>query len=244
MTPTPRSVRGCTRRAAQACAVTLSLLALSAAWAQRTAIPRNIVEERLLTFAAYHSPALSPDGELLAYVSVTVALDGSKRHDLWLRNLRTGDSIPLSRNSDCSHPTWSPAGDLLAVSAAQRDSVPPSGGLWVMQADGSRQTQIVAGPAADAPRSPSWSPVDPNRVAFLSAMELVPGSNPQHRTNLWVVDISNSNLVPYFVPAEVDVSNDSGLAWQTDGKAVFLLGEPSPSAAAAGAQAQAAVWRG
>ena len=238
-----RGLWGWAWRALQAGAILLCSLAVSVAWAQRVTIPRNIVEERVLTFAAYHSPALSPNGQLLAYVNVTVALDGSKHQDLWLRNLRTGDCFQLSRNSECVHPTWSPQGDLIAVAAVQRQGTPASSGLWVMQADGSRQTQIVTAPGSEAPRSPTWSPVDSNRVAFLSTMELVAGSNPQHRMNIWTVDITNSSLLPCFVPAELEISKDSGLAWQTDGKAIFFLGVPSASAAPSGTQGGPGLWR-
>lgn len=222
-------------------AVAVWALAASAVCGQREEIPRRVVGERLLTFSAYHSPALNPSGEVLAYVNVTVGPDGSMRHDLWAQNLRTGVRLQMSRNSDCSHPAWAPAGDLLAVAAAQRGAT--SAGLWVMQADGTRQTQVASGPTSDAPRSPVWSPVEANRVAFLSSIEQVPGSNPQHRVNVWMLDISTSAAVPYFLPAEVEVSPDSGLAWGPDGKAVFFLGTPTGQESAGGEPPPAGLWR-
>ncbi len=219
------------------------ILAAGWSWAQRPQVPRHVVEERLLTFSAYHSPAFSPSGELLAYVSVSVSPDGAKRQDLWVQNLRTGTRAQLSRNSDCSHPTWSPKGDLLAVAAIQSGAAGGGAGLWVMQADGGRQTQMLGTPAPDAPRSPVWSPVDDNLVAFLSPMERVAGSNPQRRMNIYTINIGTSDSVPHFVPAEVEVSPDSGLAWSADGKAIFFLGISAVQEAAEGQPAPAALWR-
>jgi len=233
------------------CSVMFCLSSLTSAFAQTASVPRNVIDERLLTFSAYHSPALHPNGELLAYVSLSVTPEGAIRHDLWVQNLRTGARAQLSRNSDCFHPCWSPSGDLIAVAAIQRDRPTASAGLWVMRGDGTRQTQIVSAPLSDPPLAPSWCPTNPNLIAFFSTMELVPGSNPSRRLNVWTVNIATSDLVPHFVPPDLEISALSGPAWQADGKALYFLASPTPAVTPAGAAPEArqpqtpspSVWR-
>jgi TolB protein len=103
-------------------------------------------------------PTWSPDGQRIAFQCMSmdgasnvcqVNADGSGYRQLtdW------GPNDPRAQR-----PAWSPNGGQIAVSRE-----PPSGGLpsvWVMNADGSNQVQVVEG------RDPSWSP-DGRRIAFV-----------------------------------------------------------------------------
>ncbi len=109
-------------------------------------------------------PAWSPDGRLIAWQRDsriwTMKPDGTEK-----TNLALG-----------IHPNWSPDGTKLAVAR---------GGIWVMNADGSGQTQLTS--ASD--REPAWSP-DGTQIAFRRL------DFAAETEGIWKVAADGSNATP------------------------------------------------
>lgn len=113
-------------------------------------------------------PALSPDGTRLAFVSAPARSDGTFEDlEIYVAsfNYVTGSMGPPTRLTDNDTndywPVWSPDGKRLAfyrILGQQSD-------VFVMNADGSGQTNITNHPAGDA--FPAWSP-DGQQIAFSS----------------------------------------------------------------------------
>jgi eukaryotic-like serine/threonine-protein kinase len=120
-------------------------------------------------------PALSPDGQTVAFVH-----RAGNEADIWVQ--RAGGRNPIDLTPDCDgesySPAFSPDGSLIAYGA----QCSQGGGLFVMGATGenSRRLTIVG-------TSPAWSP-DGKEIVY--ATELVTG--PYGRTGtsaIWAVDV-------------------------------------------------------
>lgn len=87
-------------------------------------------------------PAWSPDGRLIAFSRVR----GSSGSDVYVMN---ADGTAQRRLvSDASAPSWSPD--------RRRVAFVRNGDIWIAARDGSRATQLTAGPESDS--RPDWSP--------------------------------------------------------------------------------------
>ena len=89
------------------------------------------------------SPAFSPDGESVAYVSVV-----GRQRQLRVRRLRDGDDRIVVRDLAVEHPSWSPAGDVLSFTTRSGER-----GVWIAPVDGGYVNLVSGRPAAQ-----SWSP--------------------------------------------------------------------------------------
>ncbi len=108
---------------------------------------------------------LHPRDEVVAYTS-----DAAGARQLFRLNLRGGYPVQVTASDkDVSDPQWSPDGRRLAY---VRD-----GEIWVVEADGSRTTCVVAKPGGGT--DPRWSP-DGGRLAFLSRR--------RGWSQIWVID--------------------------------------------------------
>lgn len=75
-----------------------------------------------------YDPALSPDGQMLAYTS-----EGSGNSTLWTLDLRTGRSTLVSpETAFASFPAWSPDGQTLAFTLEPRENQPLSARLYLL----------------------------------------------------------------------------------------------------------------
>jgi TolB protein len=124
------------------------------------------------------SAAWSRDGRTIAFSRLASATDGLREATLYLAdadgsNLRQLGAVALHGVS----PAWSPDGTRLAfVSFDDRNdphcpasSCPPSGELYVVDADGTGVRRLTRSKADD--EHPSWSP-DGTRIAFASGFSL------------------------------------------------------------------------
>ncbi len=120
---------------------TVLVLLTSAAAAQATG-QDGAMAERIAAFGRIHfvqSPALSPDGSKLAYLS-----NASGSPQLWIETIATGDARQITNLPDpVGGVDWSPDGQWLAYTVA------PGGGLntqiWLMRPDGTGASRLTAG---------------------------------------------------------------------------------------------------
>jgi eukaryotic-like serine/threonine-protein kinase len=132
---------------------------------------------QLTDFAGLESqPALSPDGQNLAYVARASPTSGN---DIFLIRVGGRNPINLTRGASPgeSQPAFSPDGQSIAFRSERAD-----GGIYVMGATGESVRRI-----ADFGYSPSWSP-DGRRIVVSTEA----GNDPAARdgtAQLWVVEV-------------------------------------------------------
>lgn len=122
-------------------------------------------------------PAWSPDGSRIVF---QCHLSGGSGFNVCLINADGSEYTQITNweqdGSGAQRPVWSPDGSQIAVSREMGDGT----WIWVMNADGGSQRQLVEG------RDPSWSP-DGSRIAF---ERQVNGGTRQ----LFTVGLDGSNL--------------------------------------------------
>ncbi len=116
--------------------------------------PRVIMESR----EPIMSPAWSPDGRSLAYVSFE-----ARRSEIYVQDLRAGTRKRVSARPGVNGaPAWSPDGKMLALALSRQD-----GNLDIYTLDIATQvlTRLTSGPAIDT--EPSWS-LDGQQIYYTS----------------------------------------------------------------------------
>ncbi|MCI0339665.1 MAG: hypothetical protein L0216_00705 [Planctomycetales bacterium] len=156
---------------------------------------RSIEVKTTHTTDAY-SPAMSPDGQRIAYV----AEDDKRNPSIWVMN---ADGTGATQLTNGMTPTWSPDGKRIAFTLF--DPVTGNNNIWIMDADGSAKKQLTQ--VGDNTR-PAWSP-NARRIAYVSNR----GENSNR--DVWLMDIEEG-------AGERQVTNylgpDSGPAWTPDGR--------------------------
>jgi TolB protein len=103
------------------------------------------------------SPAWSPDGESLAYVSLE-----NKRSAIYVQDVRSGQRKQVAAYPGLNGaPAWSPDGTRLALSLS-KDGNPE---IYVLNLLGGNLQRLTSSPAIDT--EPNWSP-DGGQIAFTS----------------------------------------------------------------------------
>ena len=120
------------------------------------------------------SPAWSPDGTQLAYVSY---VEGQPK--IFIANVFSGARRAVAGYPGINiTPAWHPAGGRLAVTLS-KDGNPD---IFLMDAQGSLLKALVSGWAIDV--SPSWSP-DGSKIAYVS--------NESGNPHIYVLDLAGGN---------------------------------------------------
>ena len=126
---------------------------------------QNLTIEAIVAVDPPREFRLHPRDRAVAYTA-----EAAGTRQLFTLSLRGGYPIQVTASEKpVSDPQWSPDGRRLAF---VRDDE-----IWVVEADGSRQTLVVGKPGAG--REPRWSP-DGHRLAFLSRR--------RGWTQIWVID--------------------------------------------------------
>ena len=156
------------------------------------------------------TPAWSPDGRTLAFVS---RRDGNA--EIYVMNADGSEQLNLTRQpASDSHPSWSPDGRKLAF-VSRRDG---NAELYVMNADGSGLRNVTRTPSDDL--DPAWSP-DGRAIAFVHRKVLPPlvvrGRRIRgHEMYLHVVNADGSGL-RRLTTRPAGLFNPS---WSADGKTI------------------------
>ncbi|MFD1936871.1 S9 family peptidase [Nonomuraea mangrovi] len=125
----------------------------------------------LYSLALPREPAISPDGERVAYVLRTVdkAADADRRA-IWLVPWEGGPAVPLTNGPADTSPAWSPDGGTLAFLRAGEGPAQ----IWTLPMGGG-EPRPATDLALGAGR-PIWSP-DGTRIAFTAPVDLSAGES-------------------------------------------------------------------
>jgi dipeptidyl aminopeptidase/acylaminoacyl peptidase len=112
-------------------------------------------------------PQISPDGQWVAYVRVTVdKMENTYHRAIWLSKTDgSAEPRPLTRGKNDMQPRWSPDGETLAFVSARGDK--PQIYVLPLTALGGEARQLTS--LSNGANSPSWSP-DGKQIAFLAAL--------------------------------------------------------------------------
>jgi dipeptidyl aminopeptidase/acylaminoacyl peptidase len=140
----------------------------------KRAAKRAIVAEDLYSIQFVEEPQISPDGNYLAFVKVTIDKVGNKyNRAIWLANLsgKRPRIRQFTSGAKPDHsPRWSPDGRTLAFVSSRNDK--PQ--IFLIGMDGGEARAITSMP--NGATNPVWSP-DGKRLAFLSRV------NAEERAN-------------------------------------------------------------
>lgn len=121
------------------------------------------------------SPAWSPDGQRLAFVS-----DRAGSPQIYLSDLNGGPPRRLTfQGSYNTHPAWSPDGRWIAYETRVEGQFD----IWLIDPEGEVNLPLITHPRSD--ESPTWAP-NSRKLAF--------SSRRRGRADIYVVDVNGDNL--------------------------------------------------
>lgn len=163
-------------------------------------------------------PSYAPNGEWLAYAKYPYIIYGNideryvkpqtlanfyRQHELWIKNLNTGESILLGKGLQ---PAFSPDSKQIAFVRFAEDG--KSSDIWIMAADGSNAVQITNGKGYA--QAPKWSP-DGHKIIFQMSTK----DKPDH--DLYVIGTNGENLTQF----TLNKSSDIQPVWTKDNYIYF-----------------------
>ena len=164
------------------------------------------------------SPAWSPDGQKIAFLSNRDAKPGGQfppATDIHVMNADGSDPQNLTRTpAGEGQPVWSPDGQQIAFERVVGGVGSRNFEIYVMNADGSGQRRLTSNPAFDG--APVWSP-DGQKIAFTRVRSM-----REHGDRNWEVYVINAdgsgerNLTR-------NPAGDGHPVWSPDGKTIGFV---------------------
>ena len=173
------------------------------AWLRKP-VPRTITSERYLTYSGQdYSPAVSPDGKLIAFAS---RRDGTQR--VWLKQANGGGEVALTTGID-DFPRFSPDG--ASILYVHLDPGRP-GSLYRIPVVGGEARRVV-----DNVGTGDWS-ADGSQIVFTRVITAPDGSAA---SAIFVANADGSNAREL---AKTDAAQAAHPRWSPDGKSIAAVG--------------------
>jgi len=157
-------------------------------------------QRRLTQSRSDFSPAWSPDGTQIAFWR-----DMPSSRGIFVMNADGSDQRAVASTSELGQPAWSPDGLKFAVTDFNFFRI------YLINVDGSNQTQITQPPASFEDHNPAWSP-DGSKITFTRGTGCFWGCETEH---LWVVNADGSN------PTKLTDTLANTHAWSPDGTKII-----------------------
>ncbi|MCL7411348.1 MAG: hypothetical protein M8350_06015 [Methanosarcinaceae archaeon] len=146
--------------------------------------------------ADMRSPAMSPDGSTVVYIS---KLSGN--YDIWTMDADGSNNVRLTDvPADEDSPTWSPDGESIVYSS--------KGDIWIIDREGIRAKKLTDDEFNNA--DPFFSP-DASKIVF--------GSDRSGNSDIWLMNSNGTGALQI----TSDVSEQKNPAWSPDGEKIAYV---------------------
>ena len=167
--------------------------------------------------AGDHSPAWSPDGKRIAFVSDRdghVNVRNSPNYEIYVMDADGGNQLNLTNDPDNDrHPSWSPDGKRIVFSSYRDNDRDHNIEIYVMDADGDNPERLTNNLTED--EYPSWSP-DGKRIAFSARRDGHFENELGITYEIYVMDADGGNEQRL----TNNRNNDWAPVWSPDGKRI------------------------
>jgi len=127
---------------------------------------RPIEIEDFFKIVYFEDPRVSPDGQWIAHVQVTIdRLENTYRRNIWLAPTDGGKPVQVTRGGKDSQPRWSPDGSMLAFVSARSEKLQ----VYVMRVGTPGGDPRALTSLENGASNPAWSP-DGNFIAFTAGL--------------------------------------------------------------------------